>query len=543
MKALVVLALALSVADIAGAQTEVPVTDSARILIEYTAPHQLSNDFMVTTIRIVNQSGRDRSWVFEFHTPMSYSNVGRRSRFALDVENGEDRRFEILVPLAGAKDASWVQMFVFGFGVSEPGPIALINTVSSTVAVSDEATMLHESARQMLVGNHGPGEPLGFDVSDLTGDWRAYASLSALWLSAAEWRKLDPAVRRALTGWVAGGGRLVLVEPGETPSAEPIRRHGMGMIATIPAGLTDEDVKTFLSVLPPSIPNQESISWATSLINPIETPNGFLSLVLLGYLVLAAPVNLLVFTPGTKRMRLFWTMPAIALGASAAMAAVILLQDGVGGSGYRANFVYLQPELNRELIVQEQVSKTGALVRRSFEIEKPVVITGLATDHHYLQSFKELGSDGSRHTGDWFRSRSIQAQRLQWARSSRARVELVGAEGKRLTLLSSIDVHLDELYFRDERGQVWHAENVLPGRPAVLASSTEQEYERFWREVSSRTSGPAIHAHADAIRGLRGAFLASAASDVSDVAIETLTSIDWNDAPVLYAGHIQKVAR
>ena len=68
-------------------------------------------------------------------------------------------------------------------------------------------------------------------------------------------------------------------------------------------------------------------------------------------------------------------------------------------------------------------------------------------------------------------------------------------------------------------------------------------YQQFELEVSIRTAGPAIRARTDAIRGLRGAFLASAASDGSNVAIETLTSIDWTDGPVLYAGHVQEAAR
>ena len=190
--------------------------------------------------------------------------------------------------------------------------------------------------------------------------------------------------------------------------------------------------------------------------------------------------------------------------------------------------------------MQEQVSRTGALLRRSFEIEEPVVITDLTTADYLHQSSREFGSNGTRYAGDWFRSRSIQAQRLQWARSSRARVELVRTEGTHPVLLSSIDVRLDELYFRDESGQLWHASNVLPGRPAALRSATEEEYERFLLEVSLGTAGPGIRTRVDEIRGLRGAFLASASSDI---AIETLTSIDWNDAPILYAGHIQEASR
>ena len=542
MKTLVGLALALSMTSLASAQTTVPTTDRSRVLIEYTGPTQLSNQFMVMRIRIGNRSGRDRAWAFEFKAlRASYGDVGRRSRFELEVEDGQDRQFEILVPLSGAANASWVQMMVFGHGVANAGQLKIVaNTVSSRVAVSTNANLRSQEIQpQLMSGPNGLEGPFTFSAESLTSDWRAYSSLSALWLAADEWKGVDAALRRTLFEWVAGGGRLVVVESGDTAATAPIQRHGLGMIVTIPEGLADESVGVFRLAWPPANDGADSVSWVGNLIEPIETHKGFLSLVLLGYLVLAAPVNLLVFSPGTKRMRLFWTMPAIALGASAVMAAVILLQDGVGGSGYRRNLVYLLPELNRELIVQEQVSRTGALLRRSFEVEEPIVITDL-TVNHLDRSSREFGSHGTRYAGDWFRSRSIQAQRLQWARSSRARVELVGAEGTHPVLLSSIDVRLDELYFRDESGRVWQGRNVLPGRPAALRSATEQEYERFLREVSLGTAGPGIRTRVDEIRGLRGAFLASAGSDV---AIETLTSIDWNDAPVLYAGHVKNDAR
>ena len=544
----VVLALALSIASLASAQTAVPTTDRTRVLIEYTGPTQLSNDFMVMRMRIRNHSGRDRAWAFEFNAfEASHIGGGRRSRFELDVENGQDRHFEVLVPLPGATDAGWVQMVVFGYGVANAGQAVNVgNRTRSRVAVSTNATLRFPEVREQLtLGPSGTATLLPFSAEGLVSDWRAYSSLSVLWLTADEWKQDSP-IRRALTEWVAGGGRLVLVEPSDTPARAPIEHYGMGLIVTIPEGLIADEAGLFEHVMPPANNTAAtSISWVSNLIDPIETHKGFLSLVLLGYVVLALPVNLLVFSPGRKRMRLFWTMPVIALSASAVMVAVILLQDGVGGSGYRTNFVYLQPELNRELMVQEQVSKTGALLRRSFETgePEPVVITDITPAHQGYQQPSALSSHGARYAGDWFRSRSIQAQRLQWARSSRARIERVGVNSGRPTILSSIDVPLEELYYRDQSGSVWHGKNILPGRPASLQSVSDVAYQQFQLELSFPTAGPAIRAHVDAIRGLRGAFLASAASNGSNVAIETLASIDWTDGPVLYAGHVKEATR
>jgi hypothetical protein len=459
------------------------------------------------------------------------------------VDDGDDRQFEILIPLTESTGSSWVQMIVFGYGVANAGQVeVLASTVNARVAVSNDATLESQTLRDQLTADPaGTGSAhLAITADALTDDWRAYTGLSVLWLSVDEWKQARASIRRALTEWVASGGKLFLVEPGDVPSAAPIERRGMGMIVTIPEGLRAEDASRFKLATPRAANASDSITWASSLIEPIQTHKGLLSLVLLGYLVLAGPVNLLVLSPGSKRVRLFWTMPAIALGASTLMAVVIVLQDGLGGSGYRANLVYLQPELNRELVLQEQVSKTGALLRRSFEIEEPVVMKSVATAYQPYQQPSRVVSGGSDYAGDWFKSRSIQAQSLVSARSSRARIELVDAHASTPTILSSIDVALEKLYYRDELGRVWYGENVLPGRPLALSASTAKAYEQFYYEASYTTAGPVIRARAAAVRELPGAFLAVTSDDVG-IAIDTLSGIDWKDGPVLYAGHITEI--
>lgn len=493
-------------------------------------------------LRIVNRSGRTRTWAFDFNAQTSaYIPTHRRSRFDFTVADTEDRQFEVLVPLSGGSDAGWVQMSVLGYGVANPGHMNIVgNNTGSRVAVSGYATLDSAELRNRLAYDGGTGSPaLIFDATLLSTDWRAYSGLVALWLRVDEWKLADAAVQRALEAWVHTGGRLVLVDPSDTPTPSPIETLGLGVVVTIPAGLTEEDASRFeAAVLPSAWPSRDTASWASSLIEPIETHRGLLSLVLVGYLVLAGPVNLFVFSPGTKRVRLFWTMPAIALGASAVMASVIVLQDGVGGAGYRANFIYLQPERNHELIIQEQVSRTGALARRSFDVVEPVIMKNLQTAHDQFRSTAELASVGTRYTGDWFRSRSVQAHELSYVRASRARIELARVDAGVPTILSSIDMPIETVYYRDSTGTAWFGENVLAGRPASLTRASESQYEQFWRDISFQTAGPRLRMHIDAVRGVKGAFLATVAPEHANVAVDTLPSIEWSDGPVVLGGHI-----
>jgi hypothetical protein len=144
-------------------------------------------------------------------------------------------------------------------------------------------------------------------------------------------------------------------------------------------------------------------------------------------------------------------------------------------------------------------------------------------------SGKELASEGSRFRGGWFRSRSIQAQRIEAVRPARAGVAFVDVGA----ITSSIEDILDELYYRDDEGRAWRA----AGRPrarVALVSATEEDYDRFWGTLF-REAGPVTRLHLQQSLLERGAFLARAAS--SSRAVETLEGIVWRDT-VIYSGRI-----
>jgi hypothetical protein len=216
-----------------------------------------------------------------------------------------------------------------------------------------------------------------------------------------------------------------------------------------------------------------------------------------------------------------------------------VLQDGLGGSGRRASFVYLMPELKRELVVQEQAATTGALLSGRFELDEGVVLTDITG--RPVSSQVRLRNTGTSYEGDWFRSRSVQVHRLELSRPTRARIDWVdGAEEP--TILSSIEGRLETLFYRDQAGECWRAENVLPGRPKRLTRISEADYAS-WKQEESHNLGPRITAHLETAWQMRGTFLAIAESEASNVPIETLRSIDWQQDAVLYAGRLERGGR
>lgn len=482
---------------------------------------QLPWGYAPLRVTILNESGRDRAWTFDFR---SYGNAGtaRLSRVVLPVASGEERTFEVVAPLAtDIGEMSSLQMRVLGFGVSSSDwHYPLSSGYGQTPEASPPPALsqsLHQEAQQGVA----------FDPSLLPSDWRGLLGLRALALTEDEWRKASPSARSALSEWTSRGGYLVrLGSSSFVEGVQGVETLGLGTVVTKPrpesASEWQESLKT------PPIPQTISYrAWADEHFKAIETRSGLLLAFLVLYAPLVGPVNLYVFCSKGRRARLFWTLPTLALGASLFLAGLILMQDGVGGRGHRVTFVRLVPELTREVTIQEQVSRTGALVTRGFEIEEEVAVFGAPLG---FSSGGELASEGSSFGGSWFRSRSIQAQRIEGVRPGRAGVSIAGEA----TLTSSIEDRLEEIYYRDEEGRLWRATGLAPGSKAALAPASEEEYERFWGALS-REAGPGARIHLQKSYWERGAFLARAGA--SDAPIETLEGIDWTDT-VIYSGRI-----
>jgi hypothetical protein len=366
-----------------------------------------------------------------------------------------------------------------------------------------------------------------FDTGLLPSDFRGLLGLRVLALAHDEWNGLRPGAREALSEWTARGGRIVLVD-GESHSGEAPGRQDIGLGTIVKVNRPQSEAE-WVEVLETPGPPQgiSSRAWIEEQFPPIEDRPGLLLAFLLLYAPLVGPVNLYVFCSKGRRARLFWTLPALALGASFFLTAIVLLQDGLGGRGHRVTFLRLVPELTREVLIQEQTSLTGALLARGFELDESFAIYDAPLG---ASSGRQFASEGSRLGGDWFRSRSIQAQRIEAVRPARAGVAFAG-EG---AITSSIEDTLDELYYRDQEGRAWRASGVGPGARAALVSATEEDYERFWGTLL-RGAGPVTALHLKEAFLERGAFLARAGA--SDRAVETLEGIVWSDT-VIYSGRI-----
>jgi hypothetical protein len=195
--------------------------------------------------------------------------------------------------------------------------------------------------------------------------------------------------------------------------------------------------------------------------------------------------------------------------------------------------VVLLPGENEAVVVQQQVVRTGMILRRSFKLPADTDLQ-LRLDGAPGPQGTELVRQGDMASGGWFASRAIQYHDLCRVTPTRARVDLVegGKEGRAPVLQSSVGASLRQVHYRDEDGNLWLADELPPGRRVTLQ-----------RRYDHSGAGPTMTALA--ARGVAlpaGHFCAEGGP--GDLApIPTLASIRWTDKSVIYTGRVEEAAR
>jgi len=385
----------------------------------------------------------------------------------------------------------------------------------------------HSEAVQGLLGPRKLKDNASrFDPACLPTDWRGYLGFAAILLTSEEWSGLAPDARRGVEDWVALGGRLSVFGGGQ--DTQPL---GFGHIQGVP-GVTS--AQKIIDAIGRGTNETYSLGWppAVELGQP-ALPTMAISLSMVAFAVLVGPINLWVFCRGTRRYRVFFTTPLLSLGASLVLAATIVFKDGLGGSGERQVAIALMPDRHEAAILQEQVARTGVLLGHAFPASEPLAIDFLNLESESgLFRPPDLRRHDETYSGDWFRSRFLQAHFLETVRASRSRLELLHADGGETpSVLSTLPDTLENLYWHDDHDRYWHATNVAPGHTVALQLTSEKEFlARFWVGQNVRW-GPILQAR---VGPTLPAGHACGNAPHSQAAMGTLEALRWQRDDALY---------
>jgi hypothetical protein len=538
-------------AALAGTDLPIPLESKAEAKISVSSRFRIlpPSGYAPIAVNINNDSARAQSWSFAFEN-QSYGYVpGSSMTFAVNlaVPSKSTRAFNILVPLAFRADSYFTPLGVtvsgpwtggqsrqqFPTGSRSGKPISAFVAMSETLAAPSWSRLEKEfeDGKKDLAGTR-------FAPDDLPDDWRGLTGITGLWLTVDELNFLWPAQRAALREWVHRGGSLFV--HGVAELDPQFRATGFGQVSVTP------DVTLDISRAASAIDALKEVALETQLgqryignwnavttLGPIKLNASLLIGFMALFAVVVGPVNLFVFARRTHRHRLFWTTPLISVATTGALLVLIIFQDGLGGSGSRVALIYVSPTEKQDVLLQEQIARTGVVLGSSFVTKDPCYIAPITLDSTPGGPRRAYENSGTSFAGEWFISRAMQGHWLESIAPTRAGIVFanvagIDEAGAPPVIVSNISGVLEQVHFRDENGRIWHASNVHTGQrvtmesegqmPSLLPAEAGSRLRTMWSRVSERN----------------GYFYAI--SRDSDSLMGTLPSIRWKNDCVIYLG-------
>lgn len=524
-------------------------------------------------LRIIATNGRDQGavWSFDFssQTQEYRQNNTHSSTFAMHLPGLSTQTAQFLLPLAvhyGNGSSYWNNSRSLSITLNGPAYKTYSHHDSLTdefpaIAISKPLSVgnmeaLKEELEDRKSGRSGGNNQFGcvFKPEEAPEDWLGYSGFDYLLLSDADWQRLKPGAQQALLQWVRFGGQLHFYIQGTRPPDLPADASvfGLGKIQTftwqgtrLPARETVGRYWKEAEIRNQLISGHTS-SWELLDALGERSFNSWqvvVFLVLFGILV--GPVNLFVLAPSGRRHRLFFTTPLLSLGASALMVALILVQDGIGGVGARIAVIEVEPQEAAAYVTQKQTSRTGVLFGSQFELAQPALIQPLALPDSPWVRLKNshdsqpvsLTQKGSSFGGNFFQSRTEQAQMIRTAVSTRARLEVTPATSPEVppTLVSALGFTLEEMFYADAKGQVWKLTAPLAtGQKAALTKAAPGELSTWWLNEAKPAHIPRLDKQ---LESQPNRFFGKATSAPGFLQ-ETLGSIRWQADTLLVHGSI-----
>jgi hypothetical protein len=477
-----------------------PLTDThVEVLALFSKPSP--GGYFPVRVKIANNLKSEKSVYLDFQCKSDYNDdLQTSSSFTFTAEGGKTVTRDIFVPLSppqGYYGSSNVSATLRGsMGTAR-------NTIGSSIANEQPAVLLSEALFTPNASSldseintkfsSGRGSSMfaaKFDPKQLPDDWRAYSGYDSMILTDSDWSNIPPGGRNAILSWIRLGGQLVIYSSSSATADSlglPTQAgYGRILLQNIQSGLKLNASNVVKIVCAnPTKPQQVSLRkdfmglWPLQKLFGEQTFRyGLFVIVLIIFGILVGPVNLFVFAKSGQRHKLFITTPLISLGASLILIALIITQDGFGGSGIRRVLMEVRPDagVNAAYLHQEQFSRTGVLTGSEFTINSPSLFQPVPiassrwarfTDGSGAKgTFNLQPADGkTRASGDWFQSRSEHGHVLSTVVSTRGRIEKTD---KSDSFLSTFEFPIDTLYYLDESKQ-WHrAAGITAGKRFTL---------------------------------------------------------------------------
>jgi hypothetical protein len=332
-------------------------------------------------------------------------------------------------------------------------------------------------------------------VAGWSENWLAYTPFDAIALSASDLATMPPAIFNAVTDYLFAGGNVILTgQTGlpatwrslreQTLSAGRQYQVGFGKCLVFPAAdvatLDEASAQTAREVVRDtsrywqSLPDDgTAANGLFPVVDNLKIPTRGLVVIMLAFVVIIGPVNIILSNRYKRRTWMLWTIPVISFITTLLVFAYSLLSEGITPNMRIAGLTVLDQVNHRAATIGVTAFycplTPGGGLKFNFETEAtPLVRVGNGSG-----TAREMDWTQTQHLQHGWVSARVPAHfHLRKADIRRERVEIVN-EGGKLKVINGLGTPIKSLWVADASLNLYEVHGVAAGQKCDLSRSTQ----------------------------------------------------------------------
>ncbi len=354
-------------------------------------------------------------------------------------------------------------------------------------------------------------------MSEWSGNWLGYSGFDAVLITAEELREAPDAVRSALWSYVECGGAMVVIGgldiPGQWPNI-PIqwweRRGiiagagntdsysvGFGRVTVIEAADIERVTSSRWQAIKLDWKNSrpakkayydiEDINRDFTVIERIGIPVRGLFVLMLAFVVVIGPVNLIWLARRRRKIWMLWTVPAIALITCLAITGYALFAEGVSATSRTEAWTILDESSHRATTIGWTAFYApitpGEGLRFSYDTE---LIPEFPQNWLYQGGADARTIDfttGQHLDSGWITARVPAYFRFRKSETRRERLTISRSENGSIRVVNGLGTDIRQIWLADRDGKIHKAESIQAGAQSSLSPTTVKAAGHDLREL------------------------------------------------------------
>jgi hypothetical protein len=322
-------------------------------------------------------------------------------------------------------------------------------------------------------------------VSEWSENWLAYSPFDAVVMNDADVAGLTPPVFAALGSYVQAGGNLVVIGRGDLPAAWHATRakklhsgkefeigfgHAYAFTPESPSGLDSvavqrlrdavRDTARYFQSLPSDYNAANSVM---PVVENVKIPTRGIVIVMLLFVILIGPVNMIYLNRIKRRTWMLWTIPAISFATTLLVFAYSLLREGVTPDTRIQGLTMLDQTSHQAATIGGEAFYCPLTPSGGLHFEFGTEATPLVNVDFGSGTEREVDWTQSQHfQRGWVSARVPEHFHLRKAETRRERIQVVSENGK-LQIINSLGAPIKSLWFADADLNVYQAANIAAG--------------------------------------------------------------------------------